>query len=214
MLHRLLDIIAPRKSLTGTYGEWITQVEWRQMRVHAQIVDRAELRRRGIQEVDSLTAACTYDSSPLLKVALQRFKYRGTHEIVEHLGALLTDAARLIDFSDDCVLCPVPLHWTRTFQRGFNQSLLLAQYASDVLSIDVHDCLRRVRPTGHQAHRKRMERLSAMHDAFAVHRNATLTSHVVLIDDVATTGATLDACASALKFAGAEKVDALVVALG
>lgn len=214
MLRHLLDIIAPRQSLTGTYGEWITDVEWRQMRVHAQTLDSAELRRRGIQEVDSLTAACAYDASPLLKIALQRFKYRGTHEIVEHLGALLTDAARRMDFSDDCMLCPVPLHWTRRFQRGFNQSLLLAQYASDVLSIDVHDCLRRVRPTGHQAHRKRMERLTAMQDAFVVHRNAMLASHIVLVDDVATTGATLDACARALKNAGVQKVEALVVALG
>ncbi len=214
MLHRLLDFIAPRKSLTGTYGEWVTDVEWRQMRAYAQKIDRTELRKRGIEELNELVAAYSYDASPLLRTALQRFKYRGAHELVEHLGTLMTDGARLLEVSDDSVLCPVPLHWTRRFQRGFNQSLLLAEHASDILSIPVHDCLRRVRPTGHQAHRKRAERMTAMHDAFCVHRNTTLSSHIILVDDVATTGATLDACASALKFAGVEKVDALVVALG
>jgi predicted amidophosphoribosyltransferase len=72
-------------------------------------------------------------------------------------------------------------------------------------------CLRRVRPTGHQAWRSHDERRLAMCDAFTA---KDVPAHVLLIDDVATTVSTLDACAQVLKSAGATQVHGLAIALG
>ena len=72
--------------------------------------------------------------------------------------------------------------------------------------------LRRVRPTGHQAWRGRRERLQVMNDAFRIKKNMTISPHIYLVDDVFTTGATLEECAKVLKRAGAKCVEAIVIA--
>ena len=82
------------------------------------------------------------------------------------------------------------------------------------MDIQYSNLLKRVRDTGHQAWRSREERLCSMLNAFTVRRGVTVPSHVILIDDIATTGATLDACAKALKSSGVQTVDAWVVARG
>ena len=80
---------------------------------------------------------------------------------------------------------------------------------------EVSELLRRVRPTGHQARRTRAERFVGVRDAFAVRgRSATLPPRVILVDDLSTTGATMDMCAKTLKNSGVERVEGLVVAMG
>ncbi len=111
------------------------------------------------------------------------------------------------------VLCPVPLHWSRKFQRGFNQAELLAKKVATSRGVTMKNLLKRVRPTGLQAWRKRAERFEAMQDTFRP-AQSSVPEHVILIDDLSTTGATLDACAKALKEAGAKRVEGWVVAHG
>jgi ComF family protein len=212
MLQTLLDFFFPRISLGGLHGAWITENEWAQMRVHARMLKSDELRAVGIVYLDSLVAAARYDDSPFLQKALRQFKYGGVRDLAGELGSLLLDASRLLDLHD-AVFNPVPLFWKRNFQRGFNQSLLLSVKVSSATHRPLVQFLRRVRSTGQQAKRTRVERMAAMKDAFAV-TSAVLPDHIILVDDVATTGATLDACAHALKNAGVRRVDALVVALG
>lgn len=171
------------------------------------------LRRRGIQHIDSLAAPCSYESSPLVQRTLHQLKYRSVASHAVPLGALLIHALPLVVCEQGTVLTPVPLHWMRRFSRGFNQSLLLAEELSHHTGLPVVECLLRRRNTGRQATRNREGRLHALHDAFCFHERFSVPSHVVLIDDVATTGSTLDACARALKNAGVKRVDALAVAI-
>lgn len=113
-------------------------------------------------------------------------------------------------------LVPVPLYWTRLWQRRFNQSAELARRIaarSGVAAID--DALVRTRATVPQVGLVRAERAKNVHGAFAVppeRRAAVRGKRIVLIDDVLTTGATANACARILRRAGAKSVDVLVLA--
>jgi len=169
------------------------------------------LRRQGVMHLDCLTAALAYASSRDMQKLIHQFKYNKKRALAAPLGKVLLDAAAHIPLSEDMVICPVPLHWSRRFSRGFNQAELLAREVSDYTTLPIAHCLKRVRPTGHQAWRTHDERRLAMVDAFAVR---STSSHILLIDDVATTMSTLDACAEALKRRGVSHVQALVIALG
>ncbi|MEM8622240.1 MAG: ComF family protein [Pseudomonadota bacterium] len=132
---------------------------------------------------------------------------------------------------DADLLVPIPLHWTRRLKRRFNQSAELARAvareagragdsaghsAGHTTPVSAPDILRRIRRTASQEGRSRSERRLNMIGALAVRPGAAARvagRHVVLIDDVMTSGATLDAAASALRTAGAARVDALVIAL-
>jgi ComF family protein len=111
------------------------------------------------------------------------------------------------------VLVPVPLHPKRLRQRGYNQASLLAQELSKIIGLPVdEDALIRAQDVVPQARTKSAaERRQNVRHAFACNRNMA-DKQILLIDDVCTTGATLDACAIALKTAGASSVWGLTVA--
>ncbi|ALM09954.1 MAG TPA: hypothetical protein DEB30_02820 [Candidatus Peribacter riflensis] len=113
--------------------------------------------------------------------------------------------------SREIVLCPVPLHWARRFQRGFNQSELLARVVARERGLTVLPLLKRRRWTGSQMKRTREERLTGVQGAFCCTTDHP-PAHVVLIDDLSTTGATLESCARALREAGVFSVEGWVVA--
>jgi len=210
MLHSFLDLLFPRHSLTGEEGQWITDAERKQLASHPVIETKAQLRERGIHFLDEIRAGSAYPDCPLLKKAIHTFKYRRVRSLAEDLGALILTIA---DWEEGTVLCPVPLHWTRRFARGFNQSALLAHVVARERGFTVAALLKRARATGHQMRRKRCERLTAVCGAFRCTESHP-PSRVILIDDLATTGATLDACAKALKSVGVERVEGWVVAHG
>jgi ComF family protein len=112
------------------------------------------------------------------------------------------------------LLVPVPLHWTRLVRRRFNQAALLARALSKRSGIPVApDLLARVRMTRTQGDLTRAQRRRNVRGAFQVRATAPLRGKtVVLIDDVMTTGATFEACARALRRAGAREVRALALA--
>ena len=114
-------------------------------------------------------------------------------------------------------MVPVPLHPARLAERGYNQAALLAGGAAAELGCPLHArALARTRHTPQQARLSRSERLDNVIGAFrvrSVSEAAALRGRaVVLVDDVATTGATLSACAAALRAGGAASVTALVIA--
>jgi ComF family protein len=114
------------------------------------------------------------------------------------------------------LLVPVPLHWRRAWSRRYNQSGALAQVIARQTGVTVsRDALRRVRPTQQQIGLSRSERATNVQGAFKVSQDKAADvqgRHVVLIDDVLTSGATVDACARALLRAKAAQVDVLVFA--
>lgn len=206
----LLDFLFPRRSLSGTEGQWITEEERIRLRSHPVIEEEGALRRRGLLSLDRLIAASTYADCPLLRKAIAAFKYGHIVTLDRELARLLLSAVPPSSVKD-AVLCPVPLHWVRRFQRGFNQADRLAQIVADERGYAVSPLLKRRRWTGSQAKRGRSERLTAMEAAFACTQPHPPV-RVILIDDVSTTGATLDQCALALKRAGVQRVEAWVIA--
>jgi len=112
-------------------------------------------------------------------------------------------------------LVPVPLHQKRLRERGYNQSHLLARELGKFITLPVvDDCLIRQRHAPPQARTSSVdERQSNVVNAFACRNRELQDKQVLLIDDVATSGATLNACASTLKAAGASSVWGLVLAM-
>ena len=109
---------------------------------------------------------------------------------------------------------PVPLHTKRLRHRGFNQALLLAYTMSEVHHIPLsYDNLFRTRPTRPQVELSGVERVKNVAGAFCLKRPQEVTGkRVLLVDDVFTTGATMNECASVLKASGAASVIALTLA--
>jgi ComF family protein len=131
------------------------------------------------------------------------------------LTHLLLDAQRRAPIKSANLIVPVPLHPMRERERGFNQASLLARALARLsgLPLDDHSVVRRLHTERHRAGMDAKARRKSVAEAFAV-RDPKLVAgqRVLLIDDVFTTGATVSACASALKDAGAEEVFVLTVA--
>jgi ComF family protein len=124
----------------------------------------------------------------------------------------MAEHVRLVSGID--IVMPVPLHTTRLKHRGFNQALLLAHRMSETYHLPLSlDNLYRTRPTRPQVELSGLERIKNVAGAFALRRAEALADKkVMVIDDVFTTGATMNECASVLKSAGAAQVTAFTLA--
>ena len=110
-------------------------------------------------------------------------------------------------------LLPIPLHPRRLRQRGYDQALELARPLARTLGLPLLDSvLHRVRDTAPQSRLDAAQRQGNLKDAFRIESRHAVPAHVVLVDDVMTTGATLQAAAAALRAAGVARVDAWVCA--
>lgn len=107
-------------------------------------------------------------------------------------------------FPQDTVVVPVPLHWRRRFQRGFNQSQIIASWLANAFHYSMSTQLVKSRATRPQSELGRRERTVNLHNVFQWKGRAP--RRVLLIDDILTTGATLEACAAALKKEGVQAV--------
>ena len=143
-----------------------------------------------------------------LRSILQAFKYDRRRSLAAPLGRLMRLRGAAVLADADCVV-PVPLHWRRRWRRGFNQALDLARQ----LGVPVRCALRRRGNTRTQTDLPADARLRNVRDAFVATRRAGVSGlRLVLVDDVSTTGATLEACARVLMAAGAAEVRTLTAA--
>ncbi len=223
MMLQFFSSLFPTRSLLGSIGTtWITKGEEQEMRrqLTPLLFTKNELKKRGMDALDELAARGRYGASPLLRIAIHRFKYEHMSVCAEKLGILLEEAISglLIPRSNTQeivpILCPVPLHWTRQFQRGFNQAECLAEKIARNGQYEIQHLLKRTRRTGHQAHRTPEERRVALKDAFSFAEKENPPEWIILIDDVCTTGTTLSECTIVLKKAGVKRVSGLVLAYG
>ncbi|WP_332052178.1 ComF family protein [Reyranella sp.] len=143
------------------------------------------------------------------------FKHGDRTDMARTCGAWMASAgAELLAAAD--LVAPVPLHWRRLFSRRYNQALLLARNLAQGTSARLApDLLLRPRWTGSQAGLAATERRRNVREAFVIHprwKAGVKGKTVLLVDDVLTTGATVEACARALQRAGAQYVDVLTLA--
>jgi ComF family protein len=152
-----------------------------------------------------------YFEGPLREAVLQ-YKYRPCRALGRPLGKWMAENIRIAEDID--IVIPVPLHVKRLKQRGFNQALLLAHQVSDVFRIPIScDNLLRVRYTRPQVELSGEERIKNVVGAFGLKEPEALKGkQVVIVDDVFTTGATMNECAAVLKSAGAAQVNAITLA--
>ncbi len=155
----------------------------------------------------SYTKAWTlYPYRPPLQDAICLFKYGGKVALASPLARLMTD--RLPPLGTIDLIIPVPLHVERLREREFNQSLLLADQIGRHLNIPVSStALIRTAPAPPQTTLSRKERLNNLRGAFSIPHPESITGrHILLIDDVFTTGTTVNVCAKTLRKAGSGHV--------
>ncbi len=171
---------------------------------------RCALCRSGLRGFD--TAYCFGSYEGVLRELIHLFKYGKVATLARPLSEFLATALPRDERVDAIV--PVPLHWWREWRRGFNQANLLAKALSRRTGLPVMAALRRGRSTTAQAGLSNSARRRNVSGAFRG-RGASGTlegKHILLIDDVMTTGSTAAACALALKREGARRVALLTVA--
>ncbi len=165
--------------------------------------------RRTPSALDGILSTAVF--APPLRAAIHQFKYGNVNGLAIPLGARLVQAWRRAGLAAD-MLVPVPLHRSRLLERGYNQAALLAHVLGDAVGIPVvEDILVRERATAAQTRLSRAERSRNVEGAFTCRRNVS-GARVVLLDDVCTTGSTLEACAAALRASQAGYVQGLTVA--
>ncbi len=162
--------------------------------------------------IDGIRAPFLFDG--VIRDAIHEFKYRNLRALAISLAGLMHNYLAENPVPGD-VLVPVPVHTRRLRERGYNQSALLARELGRLSGITlVEDCVVRQRYTPPQARSAGInERRNNVSDAFACRDGRLHGKQIILIDDVSTSGATLNACAVALKAAGAATVWGLVIAL-
>ncbi|HET7154335.1 MAG TPA: ComF family protein [Hyphomicrobiaceae bacterium] len=158
-------------------------------------------------------AAVRYDE--IARTLVHAFKYGDRLDLAPTMGRWMANAGRAL-LQDADALVPVPLHWRRQWARRFNQSALLSEIVAQSSGARVsHGALKRVKATPQQVGLSQSARAQNVQGAFRVPpegKAEVAGRRLVLVDDVLTSGATLDACARALLRAGAAQVDALVFA--
>lgn len=166
--------------------------------------------------LDGAIVAVFYDDK-LIDKAIHYLKYKGIKNLAKPLGGLLARALNRAGFwENDWILVSVPLHKRRERFRGFNQAELVAEEVAKILKLEFcGNNLYRKKQTHSQMKLKREERLRNVVGAFKIKNPAFFAGKkIILIDDVMTTGATLQECGKELKLAGAVKVWAAAVARG
>jgi ComF family protein len=166
--------------------------------------------RGRLKALSRLRSAAAYEGP--LEIALQRFKYHGWRRLAGPLALLMAERLVVEGLSAPWAIA-VPLHRSRQRQRGFNQSELLARELRRRLDLtEPAGELVRTRPTPPQVGHDRRWRLDNVRDAFEWRGPPLGARSILLIDDVATTGATLEACAAALRAGGSGPVMGVSVA--
>jgi ComF family protein len=143
---------------------------------------------------------------------VRALKFRGATAVADAMAAQIAAnaPAGLLEDAPRPALVPAPLHPRRRRRRGYNQAALVAEALARRTGLEVADCLSRSGSAATQVGRDRAERRAG--PAGSVGVRTPVPERVVLVDDVATTGATLAACAAALRVAGSREVAALVFA--
>ena len=155
----------------------------------------------GRVDIQAATAHLYFTAGSLVQYSLHKLKYKGKKEIGIYFGqqmaVLLKQSAR---FNDCEIIIPLPLFAAREKKRGYNQASLIAEGIARQLKIPViYDAVSRIKKTETQTHKSRIQRWKNMESTFEIRDLQKISGkHILLVDDVVTTGASLEACAQVL----------------
>lgn len=150
----------------------------------------------------------------IIKEIVMGIKYRSCFDSVAEVAGLMNLLSHDTDIFADAVITSVPLSRYKLWKRGFNQAELLARELVKLKKLPYARLLRRAKNTHTQVGKGKMDRQDNLIGAFQATRDAGNVNRVVLVDDVMTTGTTLEQCAKTLKSAGVKQVYGLVLARG
>jgi ComF family protein len=157
-----------------------------------------------------------YGKGSKIRKLIHNLKYKGIKEIGEELGKIYGNNLKCSDFLTDIdLIIPVPLHPSRQKKRGFNQSEVISKGIAEVTGLIIDcDSLRRAELSDTQTKRSRYERWINVEGIFEVSHSENLAGkHILLVDDVITTGSTIDACAGELLKIEGVRVSAVALAV-
>jgi len=163
------------------------------------------------QDLTVAIAAFAFDGP--IRRAMARLKYEGGWRLAEPLSEAAAPTLRLLlELTGAVPLVAVPVHRERLRERGYNQAELITRALRSATGAPAIDLLERIRPTTKQHRLDRAARLANLRDAFATRAGRSLPHAVIVVDDIITTSATLEACASVLRGAGVNDVYGFAVA--
>lgn len=158
----------------------------------------------------------TYFEEGPVRELIHNFKYNHVLEIGDFLGEIMVQTLKEnLAISSDFIITAVPLHWLRKSSRGYNQSEILGQMVAKKLKLPYQNLLIKKRKTERQVGLKGKERRENLQNIFALIEGENIVGKtIILVDDITTTGTTLNECAKVLKENGAKRVWGLVLAKG
>lgn len=162
----------------------------------------------------ALNGTSLFQYQGIIKAAVQTLKYQFLRNIETELGGLIDRGIVEEEFKEFLrskpLVQPMPLYWRRQNWRGFNQAEIIAKILAKKFNLKLIDCLERVRQNKPQAELKRKERLANVKNIFKV--KAKPEGAVLVVDDVWTTGATMEEAIKTLRRAGVKQVWGLTLA--
>jgi competence protein ComFC len=225
---KLLDLLFPKKCIgCGKFGGYVCdecQVGiWEEDQICPVCTrnSRYGLRHKYCQKpyyLDGVSCFWAYEALARKLIIKAKFNY-----YFDYLSELIVNSSELLVrpeytelawfISQNPTTVPIPLHPKRLRERGFNQAEIIARHLSKIFGLPMAPMLQRTKNTDHQVGKSRSERLKNLEDAFQLNYiKHKLPTHVLLVDDVWTTGSTMSECAKTLKKGGVKKVWGLVLA--
>lgn len=207
-------LLPPACAGCGRYGHLLCSSCLREFRPAGSVDDRFTVADAGtiVGEHFDLARAAFAHRGPTRR-ALQRLKYGGAGRVAVPLArAALPALQELVALFGPATLVPVPVHAARLRQRGYNQAALLAAELGRGSGLPVGELLERRHATSRQHGLGRAARLANLRGAFAMRSDGVAPARAILIDDILTTSATLEACAGVLRAAGTRQVLGFAIA--